>query len=267
MAEIIVDSYAHLLTKDDAYDLFQKLIDAHGSREQASQACGLERKTTYNWSKTEEMKVETKKKILRAFFDLFTEDAFDFIAEKSVEDSVDIIYFLLSSIFGQVISNDTSREELFSLLLKFDEAKMKYEGIIRQYLEEEIGDMESSLLVNKPGDITFKLTSPNLVRISDLSELLPSIIKEVYIKPPNVTEDIIAENWNLSEQFINSISTGLQMIEHAYKTTGIEQPILTIDATPIHLAGTASIYSKKDLFGQVKILPQSDYSLAGMLNV
>jgi len=261
MAESIVDSYAHLLTKDDAFSLFQKLIDAHGSREQASQACGLERKTTYNWSKTEEMKVETKKKILSAFFDLFTEDAFDFITEKSVENSVDIIYLLLSSIYGQVVIDDASHEEISSLLTKFDEVKIKYEGVIRQYLEEEIGDMEASLLVNKPGDIAFKLTPPNLVRISDLSELLPSIIKEVYIRPPNVSGDKLAENWNISEQFINSISTGLQMIEHVYKTTVTEQPKLTIDATPILSAGTASLYSQKDLFGQFKIHSESDYSM------
>ena len=209
------------------------------------------------------MKVETKKKILSAFFDLFTEDAFDFIAEKSVEDSVDIIYLLFSSIFGQVVLNDANHEELSSLLTKFDEVKMKYEGIIRQYLEEEIGDMEASLLVNKPRDITFKFTPPNLVRISDLSELLPSIIKEVYIRPPNVSRDKLAENWNLSEQFINSISTGLQMIERVYKTTVIEQPKLTIDAIPIPSAGTA-LYSQKDSFGQFKILPKSDYRVVGI---
>lgn len=260
MTESIVDSYAHLLTKDDAFNLFQKLIDAHGSREKASQACGLERKTTYNWSKTEEMKVETKKKILSVFFDLFTEDAFDFITEKSVENSVDIIYLLLSSIYGQIVIKDTSHEELSNLLTKFDEVKMKYEGVIRQYLEEEISGMETSLLDNKPGDIIFKLTPPNLVRISDLSELLPSIIKEVYLKPPNVSIDKLAENWNISEQFINSISTGVQMIEHVYKTKFKEQLEVTIEPIPMPLGGTAFYTPKKGLPGQFKILPTQDYN-------
>ena len=261
MAESIVDSYAHLLTKDDALSLFQKLIDAHGSREQASQACDLERKTTYNWSTTDEMKVETKKKILSAFFDLFTEDAFNFIAEKSVEDSADIIYLLLSSIFGQIAVNDTSHEELSSLLTNFDEVKTKYEGIIRQYLEEEIGDMEESLLANKPEEIIFHFSPPNLIRISDLSELLPSLIKEVYIGPPNVSRDILAENWNISEQFINSISTGLQMIESVSKNVAIKQPKITISTIPIPSAGTASIYSQNESFGQFKIYPKSDYGM------
>ncbi len=199
------------------------------------------------------MKLETKKKILNAFIEIFTEDAYEIVADKSVENSTDIVYLLLSSIFGQVSSGDISNEEVFLLLSKFDEVKTKYEDIIHRYLKEEVSDMETSLLKNKPKEIKFNLTPPKSIRISDLSELLPSLLKEVYFRSLHTSHKQIALDWQISEQFINAISHGLNIIENVYRSSQMhprarDPPKYKVNETPHMLAaGTVSLYSPEDL--------------------
>jgi hypothetical protein len=222
VSEILVDRYAYLLTKEDVLALFDRLIEAYGGyRRRASRACGLEHKTTYNWLETQEMRIETKRKVLSEFFNLSGEDAYEILAKKSVESSTDIIYLLLSLIFEKAVSLDAHNEEFHNLLSRFSEIKNKYEGIIRQYLEEEVGGMETSLKGKKPEEIEFPITS-NLIKLSDLNELLPSMIKDVYLRPSGLTDHQLAQSWNMPEQLLKSIATGLQMIESEFKITPIE---------------------------------------------
>lgn len=211
MSSILAEKYADLLSSEDVSKLFNNLEKALGSRTEAARICRLERKTTYDWEKTDEIRLRTKRRVLRAFLDSLPEEALKFMTERSVEKSVDILRIFLSAIYEGALNEQISREEFQRLTSKFEDIKRKYAGLILDNLEVEVGDMCRSLS-EKGSDLGLTLPeSPSdVVRLSKLSRVIPTLIRAISVRTPLTADPEIAKDLNFPLEFVQSLSRGVQ---------------------------------------------------------
>jgi hypothetical protein len=233
MSSIIAQKYANLLTMEDVVRLFKLLEDAVGNKVEAAKLCGLERKTTYGWEATNEVRLRTKKKVLTALVENLTEETLDFITKRSVETSVDILRTHLSVIYEKAMDERTDASTFLHLASKFEATKQKYAGLITDHLVIEVGNM-SALIPEKASELKVPFTSApiNLLKISELSKLIPSLIKTVSAVSPCTSDNEIAKIFNLPEEFVHTFSTALHE-----SCIAIRAPTVSLKIIPSHYEG------------------------------
>ena len=209
MSSIIAEKYANLLSVEDIVWLFELLEKAVGNKVEAARICGLERKTTYDWETTKEVRLSTKKKVLAALTENLPEETLDFMTERSVQASVDILRTYLFAIYEKAM-NEKNATNFLRRASKFEDTKQKYAGLITGYLEIEVGNM-SELLPEKADElrVTFKPLPLQMVRLSDFTKLLPNLMKTISIASPTAPRIEIAKIFNISSEFVETISTAL----------------------------------------------------------
>lgn len=237
MSEVLIKEYSHLLTKEESVNLFDKLIQYYGSRIKASKECKVIPKTTYNWLKTLTMRAETKRKILRKFIEAHPEEAFDLMAKKSVESSINIIYLLLSHSYENIFFSETN-EEINKSIQNFENMIEKYEGIIQQHMSAEILDMRNSIKKLSSEEINISESIPTLIKIEDFCDTLPYAMKEISSYPEDVYVNKISTELKYPIQLITAISETVQEIQRE-----VTRPEIKLTITPEPLAGTAKITS------------------------
>jgi hypothetical protein len=205
MSSIISEKYANLLSVEDVVWLFELLEKAVGNKVEAARICGLERKTTYDWETTKEARLSTKKKVLAAL----PEETLDFMTERSVQASVDILRTYLFAIYEKAMSEKNATRFL-RLASKFEDTKQKYNGMITDYLETEVGNM-SELLPEKAEEIgvVFRPLPLQIVRLSEFTKILPNLMKTISMVSPTTPRIEIARIFNTSSELIETISTAL----------------------------------------------------------
>jgi hypothetical protein len=210
MSSLIAEKYANLLTLEDVVWLFELLEKATGNKADAAKICGLERKTTYGWEITKEIRLSTKKKVLAALVENLPQETLDFMAEKSVQASVDILRTYLSALYEKAMTEKDATDFL-RLASKFEEKKEKYAGLIADYLEIEVGNM-SELFPEKAMElgVVFQPSPIRTVRLSEFSKFLPHVIKTVSMLDPNTPKVEIAKIFNLPSEFVETLSTALR---------------------------------------------------------
>lgn len=210
MSSMIAEKYANLLTGEDVVRLFELLETVIGSKTDAAKICGLERKTTYGWKTTKEIKLKTKKKVLAALIENLTEETLQFMSEKSVQASVDILRTYLFAIYERAV-NETKASNFLRLASKFEESKQKYAGLIAEHLETEVGNM-SELITEKASElrVPFKPSPLDVVKLSEFSEhLIPSLIRTISMLSPYTPESEIASIFNIPDEFVQTLSDAL----------------------------------------------------------
>lgn len=206
MNSYIADRYARILTKENISELFDTLTKRlQGNRSEATRQCGLTGKATYDWEKAGYVKFETKRKVLEACLRIDFLETIEYLLNQSSEKTVDILQTILSAIYAEAVEID-SREKISMLLNKFDRLKMRYRGLIRDQIEEEVAEM-TWLLKKK----ALKLRVPLRQRsIKDLSaqELLEAIqlIGAVYARNPTDAQRFAIEDLDLPEETLKTIS-------------------------------------------------------------
>jgi len=210
MSSLIAEKYANLLTQNDVVWLFELLEKVVGNKVEAAKICGLERKTTYGWEITQEIRLGTKKKVLAALIENLPEETLDFMTEKSVQASVDILRTYLFSLYEKAMAQKDSTNFL-RLASKFEQKKDKYSGLIVDHLEIEIGNM-SELFPEKAGELgVFFQPSPlRTVKLSEFSKLLPYVIKTISMVDLSDPRVEIAKIFNLPSEFIENLSGALR---------------------------------------------------------
>jgi len=211
MSSIIAEKYANLLTLEDVVQLFKLLEKAIGNKAEAAKICGLERKTTYGWEIAKEIRLNTKKKVLAALIENLPEETLDFMTEKSVQASVDILRTYLFAIYEKAV-DERNTSNFLRLTSKFEETRHKYASLIVDHLENEVGNM-LELIPEKASElgVIFKPSPLNVVRLSEFSKLLlPSLIKAISMLRPYVPEGEIASIFNIPHEFVQTLSTVLQ---------------------------------------------------------
>lgn len=210
MSSLIVEKYANLLTHDDVIWLFKLLEKTIGNKVEAAKVCGLERKTTYGWEITKEIKLSTKKKVLAALIENLPEETLDFMTEKSIQASVDILRTYLFALYEKAMAQEDPRSFL-RLAAKFEEKKDKYSGLIVDHLEIEIGNM-LELFPEKASElgVSFQPSPLRIVKLPEFARLLSHVIKTISMLDQSTPRVEIAKIFNLPSDFVEKLSEALR---------------------------------------------------------
>jgi len=145
MSKHLADKYAELLTKGDVIELFKLIENRFGTIKGACKAIGIERKTFYDWKKpVKEIKIETKRKLLNFLLKEHPIDVLEFLTDRSVKRSTELLKLTLSTIYEHAIESDVMKFQV--LTSRFIDVISKYDKPLTDYIETEISDMITSLL-------------------------------------------------------------------------------------------------------------------------
>lgn len=265
MSSIIAEKYADLLTMEDVVELFKLLEKKVGNKVEAAKICGLERRTTYGWDTTSEIRLRTKKKVLTALIENLTEETLDFITERSVDTSADILRTYLSALYEKAMDEREDPINFLRLASRFEETKRKYSGVIVDRLEIEVGNMET-LFPEKASELgtTFKVLPTNVLKFSELSMFIPSLIKTISSTSPYIPDREVAKFFNLPSDFIHTLSVALHENYIAIRTPTASLRISpspyegnheTAGTIELHLHGSPEslqqeVWTKKSILGE-----------------
>lgn len=227
MVSYIVEKYAGMLTEQDVQRLFEMLaLKLNGNRSEAARRCGLTGKTTYDWEKAGYVKLRTKKKVLEACLEIDFLGTIEYLLSQSTERTIDVLRATLSTIYADAIET-TSREEFVDLFDKFEKLKVKYRGLIKDQIEDEVSDM-SRFLKKKALEFGMPIRE---ISIEDLStrQLLDAIqvVGRMYVENPLGAEKFLKEDLNLPTEAWKQI---LEIFKELSYVKGISiKPEKTID--------------------------------------
>ena len=141
----IVEKYAKLLDESDIKYLFKNLEQLLGSRNKAAQVCNLTRKAVYDWEEPiEQMKNETKEKVLEQSLNYLTIETLEYLSSKIVESGREVLISFLTSLYENIFSTE-DKKEILKMTQKFQEIKTHYYGLLYNRYEYEIDDLTSKI--------------------------------------------------------------------------------------------------------------------------
>jgi len=203
MVTYLAKKYAHLLTKEDIVTLFDLLKKKTGSQSGAAKLCDLTRKTTYDWKEIDDLKGETKEKVLSVLIDNLPKETLALIADRASKYARDSIATYLSVVHSLALQSTSSGEFEENTKL-FDQARTRYGGLVAGMYENEIGKMVSDL--NQHARSLGTDWHPAPVRIFSerhISELLPSLVSQLTATSPNFVQ--ISQELQVSTEFASEL--------------------------------------------------------------
>jgi len=205
LSDYIVGKYAGILTKEDAAQLFNTLTEKlEGNRSEAARQCDLTGKATYDWEKADYVKLDTRRKVLEACLRIDFLGTLEYLLNRNSERAIDIVRTILSTIYAEAIETK-SREQFGALLDKFDTLKIKYRGLIRDQIEEEVADM-MWLLSKKALEHGIPLRE-RLIKDLSAQELLEAIrlVGDLYSENPSEAQRFAIEDLSLPTETLDTI--------------------------------------------------------------
>lgn len=188
MATYILEKYAGMLTEEDVANLFDFLVKKLGNnRSQAARRCGLTGKATYDWEGAAYVKLGTKRKVLNASLEVTFLQTIEYLLGRSAYRSLDLLRTILSTLYADAIEA-MSKEEFQSSLNRFETIKIRYQGMIKDGIQDEATDM-SSLLRKKALDLGVPLRTKSINELS-AEELVNAIqiVGHLYLENPSEAE-------------------------------------------------------------------------------
>jgi len=137
--EIIAYKYSEILTKGDIIDLF-KMLEENKTLSEICKKIGIDRKTVYNWEKVKEIKRSTKIKILTEALKTKPKETLEFLADKSIERTTEIISELLTVLYEQAMKTENS-EEFTKTYKEFKRILTKYNKSLLKETTNEISEL------------------------------------------------------------------------------------------------------------------------------
>lgn len=145
MASYITKRYAPLLTKYDVQMLFGWLKDAYGNIAKAARATGVQRKTVYDWDALkEEVRLETKLKVLEQSVKLDENRALQFLIRKTENNLKEILQHYLRYIYESSMKA-SSKEDFSNYIGVFHDIQEKHRGAIFDNQPGEVEEMNKVL--------------------------------------------------------------------------------------------------------------------------
>lgn len=226
MVSYIAEKYAGMLTEQDIRELFEILtVKLNGNRSESARRCDLTGKATYDWEKAGYVKLKTKKKVLEACLEIDFLGTVEYLLSQSSERTVDVLRTTLSTIYADAIETN-SQKEFSNLLDKFETLSMKYRGLIKDQIEDEVSDMSRSL---RKKALNLGL-SPHETLIEDLSsqQLLEALqlVGRIYVENPFEAEKFAKENFALPTEAWKQILETFKELSYAKEISiGTEKTI------------------------------------------
>lgn len=177
----LASKYADLLQGSDIVELFDTLGKLHGSISKAARACGLERKTIYDWKRkagSEELKPGTKRKVVTALLEQVPEKTLAFMLERVASQAQELFDIYISTVYENTIS-ETEPEEFSLKAEELRHLTEKFGALIAGRRESEISGMlrQISQKAKQLGQV-FALPIVQVFSSDHLERLLPTALSE-----------------------------------------------------------------------------------------
>lgn len=188
MTIYIADKYAGMLTEEDVANLFNLLVaKLDNNRSKAARRCGLTGKATYDWEEAAYVKLGTKKKVLNTALGETFLETIEYLLGRSATRSLDLLRTILSTLYANAIEA-LSAEDFETALNKFEAIRIRYQGMIKDGIQDEVTDM-SSLLRKKALNSGVPLGTKTISEFS-AEELVDAIqiVGHLYIENPSEAE-------------------------------------------------------------------------------
>lgn len=201
----IADKYAGILTEEDVAYIFDLLVKKlHNNRSEAARRCGLTGKATYDWEEAAYVKLGTKKKVLDASLRENFPETIEYLLGRNTDRSLDLLRTILSTLYANAIEAG-SRNEFESPFAKFETIRVRYQGMIKDEIHNEVAEM-TSLLRKKASDLGIPLEAKNINEFS-AGELIDGIqlIGHLYIENPREAEIFAVRNLGLPADALKPI--------------------------------------------------------------
>jgi hypothetical protein len=219
MASYLAEKYAYLLTKEDAKQLFDSLVNLSGSVSEAARKCNIQsRKTIYDWKETSDIKLSTKTKILNASLGNIPDKTLSFLLKRSEESTSDILHVILSRTFEIAMKQNVSKESFIQLTNEFTIITKEHAGIVLERLEEEVGEMTQAIR-GKAFDLKVDLPPVPIetMKPAQLLELLPIIMKAIPEKVTQSEKLDLAQKLNIPIELVDASSALASTVRAHYE--------------------------------------------------
>jgi len=165
--EIIAYKYSEILTKGDIIDLF-KMLEENKTLSEICRKIGIDRKTVYNWKKVKEIKRNTKIKILAEALKTKPKETLEFIADKSIERTTEILSELFTILYEQAMKAENPKE-FIKVYEEFRRTLTKYNNPPLKEIASEISELLYRL--NRKAQKYNILSSPIVFTLEEKSVL------------------------------------------------------------------------------------------------
>jgi predicted DNA-binding protein YlxM (UPF0122 family) len=198
--------YSSLLDEQQLLNLFDLVKSEAGSVSEAARRCGIERKTIYDMmNKGNQVKISTKKRILKAALMADFEKSAELLLAKVVKNSGEIFFNYLSLVYQKTMRAKDAGE--------FTKATSRLEFILNRYaglavgsLQEELGSMENQL-AERGARLGVKYDPPRLrlIETSRLEVTIPALMEDL-LTVSRTDSLALANKWRLDPSVIISAS-------------------------------------------------------------
>ena len=253
LSTYITDKYAGMLTEEDVANLFDLLVQKLGNnRSEAARRCGLTGKATYDWEDTAYVKLGTKKKVLNAALGETFLETIEYLLGRSTSRNLDLLRTILSTLYADAIEAQ-SREDFEVALNRFEKIHIRYQGTIRDGIQDEVTDM-SSFLRKKALDLGMPLRTKTISEFSS-EELVDAIqlVGHLYTENPSEAELFAVRDLELPTDV-------LKPVMQTFRNLCFTRQIQTSAMTEIHKG------EQKPVAAEVKLWPDQRRSFYSLLD-
>jgi len=209
MFDEFVERYAGMLSGRDVSELFDRLTDLVGTIAEAARVCEVERRTPYYWRPDEspEVRLQTKKKVLKALIERDFEFTLKFMIERSADASRNMLRMYLGTIYEKAMDPAISNQNFQNLLNELRQLRIGYSELIDSALAEELSDMLLNLKTEAENrDVDFPPLPLSTMTAEDVVRYLPRLTRLVPRYADNVTLDSLSRELNFPKELVKLAS-------------------------------------------------------------
>jgi len=205
----LIEKYAVSLSKDDVIELFRVLEEAYGGNvSKVCRECGIQRKTRYDWARALNIKLSTKKRILKMAIETDPEETLSFLLSRSKEAAVELLSAYLSHLYAKALVENIDPRSFIKVVKAMQKIQNEHSGLIWE-LEEEVGDMMSHIRERARAlRVSLPEETVDTIKPSHLLEMIPSVVHEITRRGIGRSSEL-ARNLGIPERLVQVMSEAI----------------------------------------------------------
>jgi len=223
LSSLLADKFADILTGNDVLELFKRLEESLGSLRKAASRCGLQRKTVYDWKRTRNLELPTKRKVLRTLLETNTEETLEYMVKRSSETTAELLSTYLTTLCERAAEPEIDQAQFQFLMERFEKVRKENAGMIADKLETEVANMLSIL---EAGAVALKMSyepdPPRVAKLTYLAAIMPTIISEIHKEYPYSAGLKLSRQLNIPLEFVDAVSRSVGELVSIYQTPRVE---------------------------------------------
>ena len=212
MPGYITNRYAPVLTKYDTQMLFGWLTDTYGSIAKAAEVTKVQRKTIYDWeTNTEDIRVETKTKVLEQSMKLDENRTLNFLIRKTDNDLKEVLHHHLRRLFENAMKTD-SKKDFLEYATLFRDIQGNHRGAVFDNPTEDINEMNQALTA-KAKEIQIDIAEPSvhLIPPEILAEKIIAFLEILSTRKLTIEE--MKKSFDLPSDLIDKVGKALNYLD------------------------------------------------------